>query len=1730
MLSLAELNSENKAVTLNDLTMPKKVGPVINSATTSNIAAHAAVLATPEEVMKSYSAISSELTNSASSVTLDQLLNRNRQLDTQQTHSELQRILSDPNIPIEDKHMYTDGYISMMTDRPDSRSLSVMVAQRAALQRQSEDENDETVDSSTFNIGNIEDEADFYRGQIQQKINLTSSLKDQGFFNTAVDFIENMVPFMEPGSVAKTRAFMGDGAGGVFQSLVLLGESKTAVRDAIAAMPLDQRRKVAENLISLVRATGGSITLRPNELNMVNQLNAYLLQDGYMSADRMLDNVFSLVDVVLPAASSLFKGGKGISKSIIAARAAAAEERLTKVVPDAVEQIIDEVLPPKPIAELDTIITGSKGFDKATAEEIANVRNTLGYGLKDGKTIDEIIASDPVFDKFTADELAEFRSIAGSPVARSAEGITDATLEGVRQVVGDLVIDNLPQFDTTVYKNLELVRNEINKVIQRGTITEPRKLALSVVRRVSATLREQGIGILEPNQKKLLLKQVQEESNRIRLSARTTVDQTSLSQTMVSSNAGKARNINSMMEADTTDASANALYGTNRTEAIANDRGPEVVNIDGSVRQKVFMDEIGPTPDSNTVNATLNDKGRIDLDVKEKELQRTQAKDYFRDVNGLVPRTSMATLGRDVQSVKDTSKGVGFDMIYGPKDGGFVKADQGLLQVLLGLKKYGVKESDIEILARQDNGLYAPVKGVPLEDGNYLMRVKYDYEFSPVDTVEHSLLSNSKYSMFETRTSLTDGNAGSLLQHVVPSSAIINRVIFNAASAASDATAKITKRLIKLAHVYADAYKKLPARQKVLVDDYIREANANGIPFSVTNLRIRGFDDNAIEAVRAWKTTTDTMWYFENVDVNKTLRARGWERFVDQTNKTDLVARPVSKHGFTNGGTLYDPDTNTIKNISAKEVEDLYESGGTLAQLKEPLEFGDDVTEHIIVRQNESGYLRRIRDEDETLSYRHGYYPIKYDAPIFIEKKFFKKDGTEYSKAVAIAGNHADSKRILDRLRQTDKTGVYTPRADYKRGTQEFDNAEWSSAVSGGRSAQRVRGKLLVDNVNPISDLSHTYVKSPEESLIQSIRSIASRTAFRDWLETTKKRWIDQNKGLIKEQNGQYLWPESVKAIAANNLEPSNLKVKDAIATWRYVHAMEAGYVNLIDDVSKMFFRNMSDTFGRKGWGWLEKGADVLSTTSPTAYARKKAFRLLLAANPLRQLPVQAMQSLPILLATNPLAIPKISMQMILLDALANGADAASYLKTVGRTLTRLEVDEAKRLVKDWESSGFEAAVDANSLIRDQMGSLVDKTLYGKAKAVAAKPLDIAQKFGFNAGENILMRSVWLSEYDLLKKSGKVIDAEALENLNARVRNLTLNMNKAGELPYNENTFSAALQFFQAPHKAFSQILLGHTGLSTVDRVKLGTSYVLTYGTGGGYLTNMIMSKIGEQNTETRELVEGGLFNLSLNATLSTLFKEEVRTDFSDSLRLLEAPDIFKFFTGILKGEVGEILSNSPSASLILGDNPRITNFVRQMLRPFIVDNEMKAEELQLAGRSFLNIFSGTSNFMKAMYILEHQKSMSAKGVTIDYHVSDIEALMKIAGFSTIDEIQYYATQDALYRSSQKYKDDIAVIINETSARLANQGISNEDANWTMKMMSEAQRVFKNDPFYMEEFSNQIYYKAGAGEYSLYTRLKSMSGWMDGPEWEKEVLRSNLPDDAKDTLLRAKKMFGEING
>src|SRR5690606_13061810 len=101
----------------------------------------------------------------------------------------------------------------------------------------------------------------------------------------------------------------------------------------------------------------------------------------------------------------------------------------------------------------------------------------------------------------------------------------------------------------------------------------------------------------------------------------------------------------------------------------------------------------------------------------------------------------------------------------------------------------------------------------------------------------------------------------------------------------------------------------------------------------------------------------------------------------------------------------------------------------------------------------------------------------------------------------------------------------------------------------------------------------------------------------------------------------QKLWPEDVNLIGKNASDVSGLR--DATTTWRYIDAIENGYMDLLDNMSKSFFKSISDMSGRKGWTHIEKLANKVEQFNPNQFARRKAFRLLLASNPLRQVWVQ---------------------------------------------------------------------------------------------------------------------------------------------------------------------------------------------------------------------------------------------------------------------------------------------------------------------------------------------------------------------------------------------------------------------------------------------------------------------------------------------------------------------------
>lgn len=1662
--SLADFNAPVKKPKLSDFfASGRQASPLLSPASINNVAAQTAAIDPSGDLNGTYVRVSDEL-NYGTSGLAQRVAQSFDELNRAKDQEALMSIATDPTLSVEQRASAINSFSVNGANRI-QKSFFERTSMAAVMADSEPDDNDET-EMVRLDTANVINEVDAYNGWVQKELNRMDALSNPGLLGTIANIIPMFVPFYEQIGAAQvsSKVFANEdgtpNAGAVAQALVLLGENKNAVRETIRALPADQRMELATKVMEIVRQSSGPGAFNENDIVMMNELRAYL--DGTQSYgnDRLVDNIFSLLDSTIIAAPFARLAGK-VGGGLSALNAGRVAKGVSSRAEDALRALNEA-----PVAA-----------DAAKVDAPLQIEFKPSSGDYMGQ-VDEAIGALGVDIKKTK-------------------------MEGVKAEALDVIYSPTRPIDDIVAE----VQNSI--LGKRRKMNETEEI----------DLRQRIFQIRENRNRTDFVPLDPSTSNVTRLRARTGVQPTSVSQAMNATNPAKARAMDTMMQNDNTGRAAEILYGTNKVDATGNNILPEVKNVDGSVRNKVQMDEAEPAPNLALIDEIKEARGDIHFKDSEKQGMRAKAKDDWRDIQGMSPRTAMSSVG-------DTDRGVSFDMVYGPKDGGFADANQAISQAKYALRKYGVVDDQIEVLKFDGTG-YRPVTDWS-QKGNYLIRVKHDYEFTPGDAISWSLYKNGNWKLFDTTLFGGDGSGGGLAQHLIPSTTYLDRVLIDAASVAADRSAWIMKRLLEMGNEYATKYKGLDAYQKALVDQYIVKANAEGLKFNTQALKAIGMTDKAVDAVRDWKRTQDTLYHFENLDVIKTLRGRGFMHYVDNAG-TDLIVKPV--HINQTGEARYVFDGEHVRSISRKEIQETYANGGTIAITRGANTWGDDTFEYVLVKNtSESSYLRQIADTDQILTYRDGYYTVRYNNPYFIRQKVVTKDGKTYWKAVATAGDRKLAEAELNRLRATDTKAEFDLSGDIKKNTDGYDDIQWESMVSNGRTAQRIRGERLKAAGPTESDINKLHIDTPEESLVKSIRSLSTRISHRDFIETSKKRYMAQFGHLMPKKNGLEQWASDVRDIGKNNLSAKRSEIADARATWRYIEAIDAGYVNLLDEASKNFFKGFSDTAGRMGWSWLEKGGRAAEEFGPTGFARKKAFRLLLAFNPLRQLPVQAMQALPVILATNPMGISRVANQFILLNYIARGGDVNSFFKAIAKQATGLTKEQAADLVKHYELSGFEASVKANSLIRDDMKGLVDRGFAQKAGRTLAKPGDFFQKIGFEAGENILMRSVWLSEYDRLlrSKGGKKIGMADLETLNAKVRHMTLNMNKAGELPYNENWLSAAMQFFQAPHKAFAQVVMGHKGLTTAERLKLGTLYVTTYGLGANWLTDMVGKLIPPEQKELKEALEGGLFNVLLNKTLSSVYGVDVRTDFSDSLRLLQVPNITQFVSDMASMQFGEMLTASPSASLVFGDSPRFTRFVKALMRPFTIENGWSSpDEYKNVGLTFLNLFSGGSNIWKAKYILEHQKQIGSMGQTIDWEANYVEAMLKAGGFATIDEVKYYALNDKTYKASQAFKDDISNFVKETSRRLSLQGISNQDAEYYLKVMAEAQRIYGNDPDATKEIMDAISFRASQNEGSIMETLYRLAPITSEEKMESMLNVAPIPEADKETIRQAIKIINE---
>lgn len=1224
----------------------------------------------------------------------------------------------------------------------------------------------------------------------------------------------------------------------------------------------------------------------------------------------------------------------------------------------------------------------------------------------------------------------------------------------------------------------------------------------------------------------------------------TDVTPTSPSQIVKDTNPGIARQMHKMVEDDLSGESAQALGGASREEVLAKNTLPEPEAKKGSLPNKVEMYKNLPDEPEDIKRLRTREGNSITSD-KEIGVIRTRVSEGLNEIEGMVMHPS------SLVTRVNPDETVGFTARYSPTDSGFSTPQEALDQAEVAFRTYGIGPENFTILARRgDQWVEADIKDLNAEialkeagaDGfdsvDYAIGMKYDYRFDPDDldllgmefenlTTAPGWIARGVQALSRIDRGFLSGlSQGSLEQHLLDASSTIHPQIVAAASVAVDRALSIKKLYVDKFVEFTKDYTKLDKKRKALMSDYIHQANLEGIKFDVADLAARGFNEDEIAALKKWRRANDLMWHAANADMLKSLINKGLKVFTHKGSDTTLMGRPM-KRG-EGGKYVFDPVSNSVVRKSSEELDELYANNGELLKLDEPIEIDGRMVDKVYSLNTPSGgFVRSFREGEKVLSYRDGYYPVMYDANHFIYKRL--KDGAK--KTFAAAKSRKEVDEVLKGIQRSEKLSdkemeqMYGFRLDRNIESPNqsiFDEGAWNVATNAGLSSQRLRGQRLKEAGADLQGMGKNHIKDPLDAVATQIQHLSQRVAMRDFMATARKRWMKQYGRYldlpVNPKTGQTEIPSKVSSIKGKDGVPSDI-VSAAKSNFNYLNTLENGYINGMDQLYRGAMHLAADLFAKVGSGLGERAAFAAMKKSPTQTAKTAAFKLFIAGNPARQAVIQRGQMLLINVHNPGYSLSKMLPDLAGIDMVRAGLSKdPKYVKLF---------DEVK-------DSGLLEAVDAHNFIRDDLLKMADLGTQGTVKTVLGAPLKYAQKWGFDSAEQDVLLSAWLSARDKAIKAGKDVKSQRVKDqILGEARAFTLNMNRAGEMPYSQNTLGLMAQFLSFQHKALLQPLTNRS-LSKKDRVKMLAYSAAVWGIDATAIGVIVDQLMGDEPSETKDVVKNGLLDAGLNAALSAISGEAQAIDFGD-LAPTEAYTFGNLLFSILETPLAEALTSSPSGSLLFGANPRITDAFKTGVRWFVpftdYDDPVLETNYKDVAMSAMNLFSGFSNTFKANYAFNSGQKLSGTGRVTDEDVTSVEAAATLFGFRTKQEEGSRKVKELIYENSSYTPGDVDSWYSELKRHLARRYDTVAERDLAQRVLSEAWLVFGEErPRVLETIVSKLEKDAQVGDFKIVQGLISDMGLnTDDEVWE--IINKHPAGPQRDFLTELmKQRNGDENG
>ena len=1183
-------------------------------------------------------------------------------------------------------------------------------------------------------------------------------------------------------------------------------------------------------------------------------------------------------------------------------------------------------------------------------------------------------------------------------------------------------------------------------------------------------------------------------------STQSKVSPTSPAENVKDTNPEQARNMHALISEDTTEEAAKALTGASREEAIIKAELPDAEVVAGKMPNKVKMEGV-QFRDPDAERTARQSDGASYLSESEVGKGRAKLIAGFEDIEGMnIHKGSMNTRTTDEGKFSITAR-------YSPRDSGFATAARAIENAEYAFSHYGLKADDFvlyerigkdlvettqkDLQAKQilRQGFVKAKKKIPeeLKTIDYAIGVRHETSISPQDIDIYDVLTVKRNWLDRFDWGIGKSGRGSITQHLLDAASVLHPQIVEPAAAATYRGSALKKLYVARFKGFAKTYNKAKRHRRAAMTDYINEANDKGIRFSETDLLNRGFNQSEISALREWRRANDIMYHATNADMAKTMKNRGMFGLVHPDSDTLMFVKPIKRGSVDNGEHVYDPKTNRIVELSTEELDEMYEKGGGIAKVNEPVEVDGVWVDRIMYNDTpEGGYLRAIRDDETVMTYRDGYYPVMYDANFFIQKVIKLAGGKTRTKTIASARSQLEVDRYVAGLQKSEPDTEFRVVPDRRRGDQrsdQFDENSWNLAQSSGLSSQKLRGERLVDAGVDLEKAGRTNLVDPLEAISAQIESISSRVSMRNYMDTTKQRWISNYADKLdipKNKFGEVEFPANVSDIKGKSGTSRKL-VADARTLYNHLYSLENGFINTIDEAYRALMHWGADELSNMGFG---KADELLRSTTkgrgPTSLLKGTAMKLFLAANPLRQVVIQSHQT--------------VQLTAIAPDYVTTGLGKDLWRLSQAALGLNSKDKEALEMLRELRRTGLLDSVDENNLVRGGMLQLAEATASQKVGAVSRAPFNFLRRAGFDKGEQTVLITSWLTHRHMAIKQGKKLDRRGLDEVVGKASAFAYNMNRAGDMPYNQNTLSLMAQFIQVPHKAMLQMFTNRS-LTRTQRAKLITFNTLMYGVptdAMGWLYNNM------EEGKLRDTLEYGLEDVLLNNLFTSMTGEEQQVDWGD-LAPTNAYGLRDFTVGLLTTDLSTLLTESPSGSLFFGDNARLTNAFKTALRWSNVIDDYDDPELQTrftdVGLAFAETMSGASNAFKSAYAFKNKQKRSSIGSITDSETTRFEAGMQLFGFHTKTESGVREVNEKIFGKGSFQKSDVRIYWTELKRHLTRRGDTPLEQDMRERVISEAMRVFKDDPFkFRDELLSLIQKDAYAGDTIVVDNIRRQAG------------------------------------